>query len=167
LIAFNAVQYSSLMFKSIDGQQWDTMLMTYRRTGVDGEQKPFLIFIDFKSKQISESNKPKVKIFSLSQYEAVMGLVKYLRSDGGKVCNRTPQTQALIDGDFIYIYLTTHPVVSSRITNQENLYISNEDEAKQFFGILFPFYQTARAAMDSAPKRIATKKSRIVDDAPQ
>ena len=164
LAAFNAVQYSSQMFKSIDGQQWDTMLMTYRRTGVDGEQKPFLIFIDFKSKQISESNKPKVKIFSLSQYEAVMDLVKYLRSDGGKVYNRTPQTQALIDGDFIYIYLTTHPVVSSRITNQENLYISNEDEAKQFFGILFPFYQTARAAMDSAPKRIATKKSRIVDD---
>ena len=152
------------MFKSIDGQQWDTMFMTYRRTGVDGEQKPFLIFIDFKSKQISESNKPKVKIFSLSQYEAVMELVKYLRSDGGKVYNRTPQTQALIDGDFIYIYLTTHPVVPSRITNQENLYISNEDEAKQFFGILFPFYQTARAAMDSAPKRIATKKSRIVDD---
>jgi hypothetical protein len=52
LAAFNAVQYSNQMFKSIDGQQWDTMLMTYRRDGVNGEQKPFLIFIDFKSKGI-------------------------------------------------------------------------------------------------------------------
>ena len=42
LAAFNAVQYSNQMFKSIDGQQWDTMLMTYRRDGVNGEQKPFL-----------------------------------------------------------------------------------------------------------------------------
>jgi hypothetical protein len=54
LIALNVIQYSSQMFKSIDDQQWDTMLMTYRQDGVDGEKKPFLIFINFKSKRINK-----------------------------------------------------------------------------------------------------------------
>jgi hypothetical protein len=57
LIAFDAIQYSSQMFKSINGQQLDSMIMTYRRDGVIGEKKPFLIFINFKSKRIIRGSK--------------------------------------------------------------------------------------------------------------
>jgi hypothetical protein len=81
LAAFNAIQYSSQMFKSIDGQQWDTILMTYRRDGVNGEKKPFLIFIDFKSKRVimeSKKGKRSTKKLDLTQYQLVKQLVKEL-----------------------------------------------------------------------------------------
>ena len=87
LAAFNAVLYSSQMFKSIDGQQWDTMLMTYRRTGVNGEiMKPFLIFIDFKSKHIvmKESINSTIKPIKLNQYHQYeKELVEELKKSSG------------------------------------------------------------------------------------
>jgi len=179
LAAFNAIQYSSQMFKSIDGQQWDTMLMTYRREGVNGEKKPFLIFIDFKSKRVimeSKKGKRSTKKLDLTQYQLVKQLVQELKSgDSDARYPPTLQLQALIDGDFMYIYLTTYPSVTLKSSSNEyaedylkgNLYITNEAEAKQFFGILHPFYQTAQAEIDSAPKRITKKKSPTVDDAPK
>jgi len=162
LTAFNAIQYSSQMFKSIDGQQWDTMLMTYRREGVNGEKKPFLIFIDFKSKRVimeSKKGKRSIKKLDLTQYQLVKQLVQELKSGDSDVRHPlTLQSQALIDGDFMYIYLTTYPSVTLKLSSNEyaedylkgNLYITNEAEAKQFFGILHPFYQTAQADIDSA-----------------
>jgi len=151
LAAFNAIQYSSQMFKSIDGQQWDTMLMTYKRIGVNGEQKPFLIFIDFKSKLvIQESKFSTIKTIKLTQYQRVKELVQELKSgDSGVRRPLTLQSQALIDGDYIYIYLTTYPTVKLKPSSNNytedlskgNLYITDEAEAKKFFGILFPFYQ--------------------------
>jgi hypothetical protein len=103
-------------------------------------------------------------------------LVKELKSGDSDVRHPpTLQSQALIDGDLMYIYLTTYATVTLKSSSNEYaedylkgiLYITNEAEAKQFFGILHPFYQTAQAGIDSAPKRIAKKKSRIVDDAPK
>jgi hypothetical protein len=148
------------MFKSIDGQQWDTMLITYRRNGMDGGKKPFLIFIDFKSKRIKESKYSTIKIIKLTQYQRVKVVVQELKSDDSGV--RLPlilQSQALIDGDYIYIYLTINPTVKLKPSSNDytedlskgNLYITDEAEAKKFFGILFPFYQTARAAIDFVP----------------
>jgi hypothetical protein len=178
LAAFNAVQYSNQMFKSIDGQQWDTMLMTYRRDGVNGEQKPFLIFIDFKSKGIMESKQSTKTPVELTQYQYVKELVKVLvnkskrkptkkksvDSDGRRPL--TLQSEALINGDYIYIYVTTYPTSKLKSFGKDytedlskgNLYITDEAEAKKFFGILFPFYQTARAAIDSVPETVQQEK---------
>ena len=190
LAAFNAVQYSSQMYKSINGQQWDTMLMTYRRTGVNGEiMKPFLIFIDFKSKQIviKESKQSTIKHLKLTQYQHVKNLVEELvdklkkkKSGGDSDVSHCPppltlQSQALIDGDYIYIYLTTYPLsvkllkticISNDYTedlSRGNLYITDEAEAKKFFGILFPFYETAsRAAIDSVPEKASSSSIMII-----
>jgi len=168
LAAFNAVQYSTHMFKSINGQQWDTMLMTYRRDGEGGEMKPFLIFIDFKSKHIVKESKQLTKTpVKLTQYQYLKKLVKLLVNEtkSGDSDVRRPltlQSKALINGDFIYIYLTTHPTLKLKSFGNDykedlskgNLYITDEAEAKKFFGILFPFYQTARAAIDSVPESV-------------
>ena len=176
------------MYKSINGQQWDTMLMTYRRTGVNGEiMKPFLIFIDFKSKRvIKESKQSTIKHLKLTQYQHVNNLVEELvdklkkkKKSGGDsdVSHRPPpltlQSQALINGDYIYIYLTTYPLVKllkTSISNdytedllRGNLYITDEAEAKKFFGILFPFYETAsRAAIDSVPEKASSSSMMII-----
>jgi hypothetical protein len=202
LAAFNAVQYSNQMFKSIDGQQWDTMLMTYRRDGVNGEQKPFLIFIDFKSKGILESKQSTKTPLKLTQYQYVKELVKKLADEekelvkelinevelvnedkelvkkskrkpkkkkSGDSDGRRPltlQSEALINGDYIYIYVTTYPTSKLKSFGKDytedlskgNLYITDEAEAKKFFGILFPFYQTARAAIDSVPESVQQEK---------
>ena len=202
LAAFNAVQYSNQMFKSIDGQQWDTMLMTYRRDGVNGEQKPFLIFIDFKSKAIMESKQSTKTPLKLTQYQYVKELVKKLADEekelvkelinevelvnedkelvkkskrkpkkkkSGDSDGRRPltlQSEALINGDYIYIYVTTYPTSKLKSFGKDytedlskgNLYITDEAEAKKFFGILFPFYQTARAAIDSVPETVQQEK---------
>jgi len=179
LAAFDAIQYSSQMFKSINGQQWDSMIMTYRRDGVNGEKKPFLIFIDFKSKSIIrrwKKVKCSTKELDLTQYQLVKKLVQELKSGDSDVRHPpTLQSQALIDGDYMYIYLTTYPLVKPKWSSNDytediskgNLYITNEAEAKKFFGILFPFYQTVRAAINSTPRRFARKKSRIVDNVPK
>ena len=155
----SAIQYSSRLFKSIEGQQWDVMLMTYRRNGMDGGNKPFLIFIDFKSKRIQESKYSTIKSIKLTQYQRVK---EFELKSGGSGVRRplTLQSQALIDGDYIYIYLTTYPTFKLKPSSNDytedlskgNLYITDEAEAKKFFGILFPFYQTARAAIDSVPE---------------
>ena len=186
LIAFDAVHYSSRIFKSINGQQWDIMLMTYRRDEEDGEMKPFLIFIDFTSKSIiKRSKKDKCSMkdeLDLSQYQLVKNMVQELKSSDSDVSSSsstsrrplTLQSQALINGDFIYIYLTTYPSVKPSSNNKYtedlskgNLYITDEAESKKFYGILFPFYQTTRAAIDSIPKRNPKKEtSQIVDVTP-
>ena len=176
LVAFNTVQYSFQMFKSIDGQQWDTMLMTYRRDGVNGEKKPFLIFIDFKSKRVvKESKHSTIKHLKLTQYQHVKELVKDLVNEtksGDSDVRRPPtlQSQALIDGDFMYIYLTTYPSVTLKSSSNDytedfskgNLYITDEGEAKKFFGILFRFYQTVRAAIDSVPESSSSSSIMII-----
>jgi hypothetical protein len=190
------------MFKSIDGQQWDTMLMTYRRDGVNGEQKPFLIFIDFKSKRIMESKQSTKTPVELTQYQYLKELVKKLADEekelmkelinevelvnedkellkkskrkpkkkkSGDSDGRRPltlQSEALINGDYIYIYVTTYPTFKLKSFGKDytedlskgNLYITDEAEAKKFFGILFPFYQTARAAIDSVPESVQQEK---------
>jgi hypothetical protein len=124
----------------------------------------------------SKKCKRSIKKLDLTQYQLVKKLVQELKSGDSDVRHPpTLQSQALIDGDFMYIYLTTYPSVTLKSSSNEyaedylkgNLYITNEAEAKQFFGILHPFYQTAQADIDSAPKRIAKKKSPIVDDAPK
>ena len=78
----------------------------------------------------------------------------------------TLQSEALINGDYIYIYVTTYPTFKLKSFGMDytedlskgNLYITDEAEAKKFFGILFPFYQTARAAIDSVPESVQQEK---------
>ncbi len=154
LAAFNVVQYSNQMFKSIDGQQWDVILMTYRRNGMDGGNKPFLIFIDFKSKVvIQESKYSTIKTIKLTQYQRVKELVQELKSgDSGVRRPLTLQSQALIDGDYPTVNLKPSSNDYTEDLSKGNLYITDEAEAKKFFGILFPFYQKARAAIDFVPE---------------
>jgi hypothetical protein len=85
---------------------------------------------------------------NLDQYDVVIKLHTYLNS---KKCTRSymsPQSQALKNGQFIYIYLTTYPNID-KSTNHPTLYITDEAEVKQFFGMLYPFYQTMRSVIDS------------------
>ena len=78
----------------------------------------------------------------------------------------TLQSEALINGDYIYIYVTTYPTFKLKSFGKDytedlskgNLYITDEAETKKFFGILFPFYQTARAAIDSVPESVQQEK---------
>ena len=141
---------------------------------MNGEKKPFLIFIDFKSKRVimeSKKGKRSTKKLDLTQYQLVKQLVKELKSGDSDVRHPpTLQSQALIDGDFMYIYLTTYPSVTLKSSSNDytedfskgNLYITDEGEAKKFFGILFPFYQTVRAAIDSVPESSSSSSIMII-----
>ena len=64
----------------------------------------------------------------------------------------TPQCEALVMGQYSYVYLTTYNKVKIRDEFEndivkKNLIIMENSQAKRFFGILYPFYKTARAAI--------------------
>jgi hypothetical protein len=138
-----------MMLKSCPDQQWDSMIITSIIDPIDGKKtSPFVIFIEFKSWQ-TKASIPSTRQQNLDQYDVVMKLHKFLNSkDCTTRCYDSSQSLALKDGQFIYIYLTTYPKIKKR-TTQPNLYITDEAEAKQFFGMLFPFYQTVRSSIDS------------------
>ena len=138
-----------MMLKSCPGQQWDSMIITSIIDPIDGRKtSPFVIFIEFKSWQ-TKASIPSIRQQNLDQYDVVMKLHKFLNSkDCTTGCYDSPQSLALKEGQFIYIYLTTYPKIKKR-TIHPKLYITDETEAKQFFGMLFPFYQTVQSSIDS------------------
>lgn len=146
---FDAIQKSRFtMLKSCPGQRWDSMIITSRiyPNSKKRRKTPFVIFIEFKSWQTRALS---TRQQNLDQYNAVMKLHKFLNSEDCTGCYDSPQSQALKDGQFIYIYLTTYPNIDKSTTHPKQLYITDETEAERFFGILFPFYQAVRSAIDS------------------
>ena len=137
----------SRMLKSCPGQRWDSMIITSAIDPTDQRETPFVIFIEFKSCQIKASM-PSMRHQNLDQYDTVMKLHTFLNSEECTGSYDSPQSRALKNGQFIYIYLTTYPNMKKR-TKYPKLYITDEAEAREFFGMLFPFYQTVRSAIDS------------------
>jgi hypothetical protein len=135
-----------MMLKSCLGQQWDSMIITSIIDPIDGRKtSPFVIFIEFKSWQTKASIPSSIRQQNLDQYDVVMKLHTFLNSkDFTTRCYDSPQSLALKEGQF---YLTTNPKIKKR-TIHPKLYITDEAEAKQFFGMLFPFYQTVRSSID-------------------
>ena len=171
------------MHKSSRGQQWDFMITTYRKGQHDGEDTPFIIFVDFKSsgvatplatdnssatmyKQERANWSPSMDDGStidttckqtrwggnVKQYQKVKGLQQYLSKNVDNRYIMTPLSQALVDGNYVYVYLTTYEEVDSEESYYHDivegtLAITNRADTKKFFGILFPFYDCARSAI--------------------
>ena len=106
---FDAIEENRFtMLKSCPGQRWDSMIITSAIDPTDQRETPFVIFIEFKSWQ-TKASMPSMSHQNLDQYEAVMKLHMFLNSEECTGCYDSPQSRALKNGQFIYIYLTTYP----------------------------------------------------------
>ena len=128
------------IYLSADGQQYDLMLVYV----VKG--KPFVLFIDFKSKQILEpaqENVPAVEFTpDFKQFHEVEKAVIELGALGetGKL---SPVSQALADGNYAFVYATTHSHVKQ--VDDSKVYVANNKEMMRFMSFLKPFYESSRA----------------------
>ena len=126
---------------SAKGQQYDLMLVSL----VKG--KPFVLFIDFKSKKILKPDEVKssCKEFKadMLQFQRVKSVIEELR----EFKERSPVSQALVDGNYAFVYATTHPVVNNE-DKDPRVYVANEEETTEFMSIIKPFYRSSRLTAD-------------------
>jgi hypothetical protein len=127
-----------------------------------GTKKPFVIFLDCKSQINSvKFNKKKVKVedegvkkLTLQQYRYTENLQQGLIALS-KMEQLDPVSQAVADGDFLFIYMCTHPIVKFYKDEEKKIFMLLKDipknvkcmkaeECKNFFGCMFPFYEEAR-----------------------
>ena len=133
------------IFLSAAGQQYDLMLVYLAK------DKPFVLFIDFKNKQIAEP--PTVKNVSpveftpdFEQFHEVKKAITELVALG-ETEKLSPVSQALVDGNYAFVlYATTHSNVTQ--ADDSKVYVANNEEMMGFTSILKPFYESLRAVHD-------------------
>ena len=131
------------IYLSAKGQQSDLMLVSL----VKG--KPFVLFIEFNSEQIlATENRSSCKEFKvdMQQFLKVNSVIKELR----EFKKRSPVSQALVDGNYAFVYATTHPVVNKTIEDP-HVYVANEKEMMDFMSIIEPYYRSSRSIADIIP----------------
>ena len=142
------------IFQSIAGQRWDFMITTYRLKGDDWV--PFIIFVECKSKRVKDpvhSSNEKAYPQDLTQYNRVLEFVKYLkdRKDSKEQNDLSEACQALIEDDFTFVYLSTHPKndgdANAVRKSRGKLVIMNEYNCNKFFGPIHTFYEVARSTL--------------------
>ncbi len=124
------------IYLSADRQQYDLMLVYLDK------DKPFVLFIDFKSKQIldpSVSEKDHAVQFTpdFEQFRNVQSAVIELGAMGGKE-KLSPVSQALVDGNYAFVCATTYPNVNK--SDDSKVYVANDSEMMKFMPLLKPFY---------------------------
>ena len=77
------------------------------------------------------------------QFQRVKNVIEELR--GFK--ERSPVSQALVDGDYAFVYATTHPVVNNE-DKDPHVNVANEEEMMKFMSIIEPFYRSSRVTAD-------------------
>ena len=133
----------------------------------DKGTKPLVIFVDFKSRRVSEKDEDRTQspfLLNSDQYGYVKDLVQYLKEEQqlGKPMNAA--LQALAEGDYVYIYLSTSETVALKDTcwtddiDCGKLIVMSAAESKRFFGILYPFYRSARLAYTDSGDSLVSKE---------
>ena len=91
--------------------------------------KPFVLFIDLKSKQILE---PSDRLFraveftpDFKQFHHVQNAILELSALGENE-ELSPVSEALVDGNYAFVYATTHPNVNQG--KDKRVYVTNNDE---------------------------------------
>ena len=133
-----------VMHESVDGQKYDFMLACVMDVNISNNG--FVVFTSSKSADISPDSINSTKTFKYSQFEWVLKVAKKLtdmKTRGGVM---SPAAEALVQGNFVFIYITTFPDVNvlPRYKNNKNIVIMREAEAKAFFGMNWEFYKAAR-----------------------
>jgi hypothetical protein len=129
------------IYTSANGQQYDLMLV-YLAKG-----KPFVLFIDFKSKRILEPSAKALPVVEFTpdfeQFRKVQNAILEVGALGGKE-KLSPVSQALVDGNYAFVYATTHPNVKQADDNK--VYVTTNDEMMKFMSLLKPYYELSRSA---------------------
>ena len=83
----------------------------------------------------------------------------------------SPASQAMVNGHYRFIYLTTHIAVNKKVCtaqDKQNVIVIERDGAQQFFGLIFDYYEAARVALQvksemekQEKKKIATEKKTL------
>ena len=157
-----------MIYKSAEKQAWDCMITTYRNIG--GQNVPFIIFVEFKSKNIvNTSTTAEVKDVDvypqdLRQYKRILERVEYVKQQPGEMseaCN------ALARGHFAYVHFST----TSEKTHEDDikieeesggkLFIMNRQNVRSFLGPVYPFYEVARKATMAMDVNKSTKTTEV------
>jgi hypothetical protein len=119
-------------------------------------QKPFVIFLDCKSQRIStkrgNSSRNPYKL-SMKQYNYTVNLKQGLIDLSSKEnVQLDPISQAVADGDFLFIYMCTHKEVEYYADKEKKIRLPllppqvmcmKAEECKNFFGCMFSLYEVA------------------------
>ena len=103
--------------------------------------KPFILFTDFKSNQILETEVKKSSQFTpkLHQFLYVQRVAKLFEKwNKLKSEQLSPVSQAFADGNYAFLYVTTHPSVKQ--VDYRKVYVTNKKEMMKFMSFLSPLY---------------------------
>lgn len=153
--AFNStsrlhVNNQFIMYESREGQAFDQLISFL--VAKDGQPRgensqAYLVFLDEKSSAVRVIDRLDTAPRDLNcmQFERVLALQQELSAlveEEGLILNK--ESQALVDGRFKFVYITTYKNV--HLTSQHsNVLACNEAEAEVFFGIVWPFVRTCRS----------------------
>ena len=164
-ITFNPLR-RLMIYKSVENQGWDCMITTYRN--ISGQNVPFIIFVEFKSKNsVNTSTTAEFKDVypqDLRQYKRILERVEYVKQQPGEMseaCN------ALARGHFAYVHFST----TSEKTHEDDikterksggkLFIMNRQNVRSFLGPVYPFYEVARKATMAMDVNKSTKTTEV------
>lgn len=141
---------SFIMYESRPGQGFDQLLsfLVTDPTHID-QKKAFLVFLDEKSYAVTESRKALDSSMSTeincAQFERVQRLaaeLSRLHAEEGLVLSL--ESQALVAGDFRFVYITTYASAGPTSTD-EKVIVCDAEDTERFFGIMWPFVRAVRS----------------------
>lgn len=144
------VDFPFIMYQSSKGQGFDR-LISFLVKKTDGSleiNKAFLVFMDEKSSavRVGKNEKAEPKKLDCRQYERVQSLANELRRlRDEENLPLSLESQALVEGQYKFVYTTTYKDVRSMVKRDRNLVVCDEKAARKFFGIMWPFVCTVRS----------------------
>lgn len=146
-----------VMYESKTNQGFDHLIsfLLPGPTQSPEKKKAFLVFLDEKSSAVrahDESSQnaaaihsPSPKVLDCKQFERIKALASELRAlrDENKII-LSLESQALVDGDFKFIYVTTYADVTLE-SEDSRVHVSNEADTKSFFGFMWPFLRASHS----------------------
>jgi hypothetical protein len=156
---FNNIQLENgtvlKVFRSNTNQNCDLMVVFK----IVGSDELFIVFIDNKCKQVGvyppNTQRRPVKKLKVKQFNYVERFIEELRTLQEET-TLSPISKALVKGNYRFIFLTTHPLIEleengEKVQQKPNrLVVMTETASKNFFGILWAWYRTARGLYDLA-----------------
>ena len=131
-----------VIVESKPGQLFDTMLVSY----VNGEA--YVLIIDFKSNcqmraDLNEKSSPQLERIAIDttqfdEWQSTVAEFSKLSQEHNTV-KLSPASQALVDGRYKFVYMTTHPLVEQPV-NGSQVYVAEQIETEYFMSIFWNLY---------------------------
>ena len=138
-----------MVFKTGKGQNFDLMIVF---TVADSDEL-FVVFIDERSgqREVCEDNNTntpegKAKLLDVKQFNRFVKRLKTLQERGDVKLSAI--SKALVEGRYRFVCMTTHAKVGPPEDN-EKMVVMNAEQSKNFFGVIWDWYQAARAVKDA------------------